>query len=102
MRRPTSRAGGLITLEQCPRGCVVNELIGSTHRRPTLSHPLRTVGIDLGDRKGVVCVLAVDGQVCDRATLLTTPVSLERYFSGCLLHAWRWKPARTRPGAPVC
>jgi hypothetical protein len=47
-----------------------------------MSHPQLTVGIDPGDRKSVVCVLDVDGQVSDRATLQTTPASYERYRSG--------------------
>jgi transposase len=46
------------------------------------THPQLTVGIDLGDRKSVICVLDVDGQVSDRATLLSTPASFEHYFSG--------------------
>jgi transposase len=46
------------------------------------SHPQLTVGVDLGDRKSVVCVLDVDGKVSDRASILTTPASFERYFSG--------------------
>jgi transposase len=47
-----------------------------------MSHPRVTVGVDLGDRKSVICILDVDGTVCDRATILTTPASFERHFSG--------------------
>ena len=46
-----------------------------------MSSLIRTVGIDLGDRKSHLCVLDQDGAVVERSTLSTTPAAFERYFS---------------------
>jgi transposase len=42
--------------------------------------PEHTVGVDLGDRKCVVCRLDVDGEVVERRTIATTRAALEMYF----------------------
>lgn len=42
--------------------------------------PEHTVGIDLGDRKSVLCRLNQAGEVADRRTIPTTPEGFERYF----------------------
>jgi transposase len=46
-----------------------------------MSHPKLTVGIDLGDRKSVLCVLGADGEVEKREAVSTTPRALQRVFA---------------------
>jgi transposase len=46
-----------------------------------MSHPKLTVGIDLGDRKSVLCVLDAEGEVLQRQTIPTTPRALQRVFA---------------------
>ena len=44
--------------------------------------PMHTVGIDLGDRKSVLCRLNQAGEVVERRTFASTPEGIERYFRG--------------------
>jgi transposase len=47
----------------------------------TTSNPQQTIGVDLGDRRSHVCVLADDGQVLEEVTVETTAAGLRGWFS---------------------
>jgi transposase len=49
--------------------------------------PEHTVGVDLGDRKSVICRLNAQGDVVERRTISTTRLNFEMYFR-------RMRPAR--------
>src|SRR5688500_18100242 len=81
MRRPTSRWRGISYAKIASQTSW-----GAQHRRPAMKTNWKisqhTVGVDLGDRKSVICRLDAGGDVVQRRTLGTTQAEFEMYFRG--------------------
>ncbi len=45
-------------------------------------HATTTIGLDLGDKKSVICVLDGDGELIEETRIATTEAGLTRYFGG--------------------
>lgn len=51
-------------------------------RRTAELFPKITIGLDVGDRKSVVCEVGYAGEVLRRAELATSPAAIKEYFGG--------------------
>ena len=49
--------------------------------QPNNSTPMRTIGIDLGDRESSYCVLSQDGTIIEQGSVQTTPEAFEQQFA---------------------
>ena len=49
--------------------------------QPNNSTPMRTIGIDLGDRESSYCVLSQDGTIIEQGSVQNTPEAFEQQFA---------------------